>query len=71
MLINYEEIRRMADNIRAMVGDDEDCFLTRSTVRRMQWMSWANLSRNARNKGKRGSSESPGQNLPGSSGTTE
>ena len=27
MLINYEEIRRMADNIRAMVGDDEDCFL--------------------------------------------
>lgn len=27
MFINYEEIRRMADNIRAMVGDDEDCFL--------------------------------------------
>lgn len=27
MKINYEEIRRMADNIRAMVGDDEDCFL--------------------------------------------
>ena len=27
MYINYEEIRRMADNIRAMVGDDEDCFL--------------------------------------------
>jgi hypothetical protein len=27
MYINYEEIRRMSDNIRAMVGDDEDCFL--------------------------------------------
>ena len=27
MFINYEEIRRMSDNIRAMVGDDEDCFL--------------------------------------------
>ena len=27
MYINYEEIRRMADNIRAMVGDDDDCFL--------------------------------------------
>jgi len=27
MWIDYEEIRRMADNIRAMVGDDEDCFL--------------------------------------------
>jgi len=27
MWIDYEEIRRMSDNIRAMVGDDEDCFL--------------------------------------------
>jgi hypothetical protein len=27
MYVNYEEIRRMSDNIRAMVGDDEDCFL--------------------------------------------
>ena len=27
MWIDYEEIRRMADNIRAMVGDDDDCFL--------------------------------------------
>ena len=27
MYVDYEEIRRMADNIRAMVGDDEDCFL--------------------------------------------
>ena len=27
MYINYEEIRRMSDNIRAMVGDDDDCFL--------------------------------------------
>ena len=27
MYINYEESRRMSDNIRAMVGDDEDCFL--------------------------------------------
>jgi len=27
MWIDYEEIRRMSDNIRAMCGDDEDCFL--------------------------------------------
>ena len=27
MFINYEEIRRMSDNIRAMVGDDDDTFL--------------------------------------------
>jgi len=27
MWIDYEEIRRMADNIREMVGDDDDCFL--------------------------------------------
>lgn len=27
MWIDYEEIRRMSDNIRAMVGDDDDCFL--------------------------------------------
>jgi len=27
MFINFEEIRRMSDNIRAMVGDDDDTFL--------------------------------------------
>ena len=27
MWINYEDIRRMSDNIRAMVGDDDDTFL--------------------------------------------
>ena len=27
MWIDFEEIRRMADNIRLLTGDDEDCFL--------------------------------------------
>ena len=27
MWIDYEEIRRMSDNIRAMCGDDQDTFL--------------------------------------------